>query len=110
MIISTLRRLDWVVTLCCGTLLGYMAWHAFGAPGGYEQLSTQRLVLAQKQADAQVLVGKREILEARVSLVRPESLDPDILDELARRELGWAGRDDLIALLKGGKLQVNSAP
>jgi cell division protein FtsB len=40
----------------------------------------------------------RERLERDVSLLRPESLDPDMLDERARAILNLAHSDDLIML------------
>ena len=40
----------------------------------------------------------RERLERDVSLLRPESLDPDMLDERARAILNLAHKDDLVML------------
>ena len=47
------------------------------------------------------LAGLREVrtrLERDVSLLRPDSLDPDMLDECARAILNLAHADDLIML------------
>jgi cell division protein FtsB len=40
----------------------------------------------------------RERLERDVALMRPESLDPDMLDERARAILNLARRDDVVML------------
>ena len=42
------------------------------------------------------LKSAQAALESRVQLMRPESIDPDMLDELARRTLEYVGPDDLI--------------
>jgi len=37
-------------------------------------------------------------LEHRVSLLRPESVDPDMLEEQARSRLGLTDRDEVVIL------------
>ncbi len=49
-------------------------------------------------ASSQGLKEVRERLERDVSLLRPESLDPDMLDERARAILNLANKDDLVML------------
>jgi len=43
------------------------------------------------------LLAEREKLEGKVSLLRPESIDPDLLDELARGNLELAKPTDVVA-------------
>jgi cell division protein FtsB len=50
-----------------------------------------------KQAAAK-LQGERETLEKRVSLLRSDHLDPDLLDEQARAALNLVGPDEIIIL------------
>ncbi len=55
----------------------------------------------RKDVLAGELAGLREVkgrLERDVALLRPESLDPDMLDERARAILNLAHPDDLIVL------------
>jgi hypothetical protein len=40
-------------------------------------------------------------LENKVVLLRPESIDPDLLDELARENLELAKPTDVVAFTKG---------
>jgi cell division protein FtsB len=42
------------------------------------------------------LRSERERLDKRVGLMRPDSIDPDMLDELARANLGFAKPGDLV--------------
>jgi len=93
-----LRRFDVIVTCACGALLGYFAWHAYKGPRGYPFLDKQRVNVAVLQKELDDSTAARDTLEYRVSLLRPEAIDPDLLDELARSELGMAGSDELIIL------------
>ena len=57
------------------------------------------LVKASKHlTDAQLdqLRNERERLDKRVGLMRPDSIDPDMLDELARANLGFGKPGDLV--------------
>ncbi len=90
------RRFDTTVTLVCLTLLGYFAWHASKGPRGFgfrDGLSTQASTLKSELAEIDT---RRLELEHRVSLLRPETIDPDMLDELARSQLEMAGPSDLV--------------
>ncbi len=39
---------------------------------------------------------EQEILERRVQLLRPDSLDPDMLEERARKVLNFAKKDEVV--------------
>lgn len=92
-----MRRFDLIVTCVCFALLGYFAWHAWKGPRGYplrDQLYAEMAVLDAKfEAEQKV----RLQLEHKASLLRPESIDPDILDEMARSQLQMARPGDLVA-------------
>jgi cell division protein FtsB len=47
-----------------------------------------------------VLQQERVRLEHKVGLLRPESIDPDLLDELARGWLDLARSGDIVAFTK----------
>ena len=92
-----MRRFDLIVTCVCCALLGYFAWHAWKGPRGFPY--RDGLV-----AEAELLKGKYEAtkaervrLENKVALLRPESIDPDLLDELARGQLELAKPTDVVA-------------
>ena len=51
-----------------------------------------------KQADLERVRGERLALEHRVRLLRPESVDPDLLEEQARARLGLSGPDEVVIL------------
>ncbi len=89
-------KFDLIVTAACLTLLGYFGWHAFYGPRGFGHRDA--LVLHQKelQRELDALLTGRKKLEKRVSLMRPDSIDPDLLDELARANLDYGRPTDLV--------------
>ena len=91
-----MRRFDLAVTCVCCALLGYFAWHAWKGPRGYpyqEGLEAKVATLTQKY-EAQK--SQKEQLERKVALLRPESIDPDMLDEMARKSLDLARPNELV--------------
>jgi cell division protein FtsB len=92
-----MRRFDIIVTTVCCALLGYFAWHAWMGPRGFhhkEERAAWAAELAGRHAD---LHSVRVRLEDKVVLLRPESIDPDLLDELARGTLELAKPTDVVA-------------
>jgi cell division protein FtsB len=90
------RKFDLSVTAICLALIGYFAWYGYEGPRGFnfrDDLVAKSEGLSQKLAG---LEAQRAILESRVQLMRPESVDPDLLDELARADLDFSKPDDLI--------------
>ncbi len=74
----------------------YFAYHAVHGDRGFlawrnleSRIEAQESLLAELQA-------QRQALDARVHLLRPESIDPDLLEETVRRFLGYGHPDDLI--------------
>ena len=83
--------------LACG-VGGYFAYHLQTGDHGLQaraDLEKRKAVLAGELAG---LKEVRKHLERDVALLRPESLDPDMLDERARAILNLAHPDDLVML------------
>ncbi len=80
-----------------GALLAvYFSYHLVQGEHGliaYRQLKTQ---VAMSQAEFDVLREEKSRLARRVRLLRPDSLDPDLLGEQARRMLGFVHPDELV--------------
>lgn len=93
-----ISKFDSVVTCACLGLLGFFAWHAQEGPRGFAfraKLASQSRQLSDELA---TIKKQRSDFETRVALLRPESVDPDMLDEMARSTLDVAGPNDLIVL------------
>ena len=87
--------------LAAVALIGYFAFHAYtgnygiNARKGYEA-DIERLTRLRDD-----LRNEREDLDRHVALLRPQSIDPDTVEELARRDLGFALPNDLVKLNPG---------
>ena len=92
-----MRRFDFVVTCVCCALLGYFGWHAYKGPRGFPYRDGLEVKVAMLKTKVEGLQQQREKLESKVSLLRPDSIDPDLLDELARGNLELAKPTDVVA-------------
>ena len=76
------------------SVLLYFVFHAiYGNRGvlAYFNL-TQKIDNAEK--DLEIIRAERLEMEHKVKSLKPESLDPDMLDEQARKSLGVAGKKE----------------
>ena len=79
--------------------IGYFGVNAFtGAHGLRAQADLDKQLVAMQQELGQ-LKAQRAVWEKRVSLLRSDRIDPDILDERARALLGYADPRDITLLL-----------
>ena len=78
--------------------VGYFAFHAFRGERGIISLRQ----LSHQVETAEILYSKiktkRKELEHRVSLLHPDSLDPDMLDERARIMLNYGLQNDIVII------------
>ena len=79
-------------------VVGYFSYHM--VQGEYGVLAYLQLQSKIERAEAlqAVLSQEREILESRVVLLHPDSLDRDLLEERARVMLNYARPDDVVIL------------
>jgi len=80
------------------SLVCYFAYHLFVGDRGlmaWVQLTDR---LRDSQATLAGLDAEKQTLDHRVSLLRPDHLDRDMLDERARTVLNLAGTDELVIL------------
>lgn len=80
------------------SLVGYFAYHLFAGDRGliaWVQLSDR---LRDSEATLAALDTEKQTLDHRVSLLRPDHLDRDMLDERARAVLNLAGPDEVVIL------------
>jgi cell division protein FtsB len=100
-LIGTLHLLDrryWLILFAYGLAL-YFGYHALSGSRGllaWQELSREIQATQQELAD---LRAERQALENKVSRLRSSSLDPDLIDELARRNLSLVEPLDVIILL-----------
>lgn len=76
--------------------LAYFAYHAIEGEYGLAALGRLAEREAQLTAELAALTASRAALDARVALLRPESLDPDLIEERARQALNLARPSDIV--------------
>jgi cell division protein FtsB len=95
------RRARFVLVPVLGALLvAYFGYHAIEGDRGllaYLKL-TQEIKKAEISRD--LIHADRDMLERRVALLRPDGVDPDMLDERVRLMLNLGRRDELTVMLQ----------
>jgi cell division protein FtsB len=92
------RKFDMVITGVSAALLGYFAWHGFEGPRGFPYRDRLMAEAEQLGGELAAIRQQRETLEIKVSQLRPQSVDPDLLDEMARAMLGMTRPGELVVL------------
>lgn len=80
-------------------VIGYFAFHAVEGDRGLRAYFALTLQTELARAERDALREEREAIEQRVNLLKPDSLDLDMLDERARMALNKVHEDDLVILL-----------
>ena len=93
----TLRQRLTVPAIAVG-LVAYFAFHALNGELGLVGKARIEPRYAELEKELAVVRGEREDLLRRVMLLRPESLDPDMIDERARASLNLVHSQELAIL------------
>jgi cell division protein FtsB len=91
---SALGRL-WMPLLTAG-FLAYFGYHAFHGQYGIFARAGLDAEAARLETELAMVRGEREALERHASRLRPQSLDLDLLDELAREKLNVLHADEVV--------------
>ena len=99
-----LRRILWasILPVISLALIVYFGFYSIYGEHGLLQLVTLKSELAVAQAQRGEIRAEREKLARRVVRMRPDSLDPDLLDEEARSSLGYMAPGEITIFDNGG--------
>jgi cell division protein FtsB len=89
-----------LLPFCCLLVLGYFAYHAVEGDYGLFALGKLEERVASLETELASLRAERERMETHVALMRPESLDRDMIDERAREALNMADAKDIVIFLE----------
>jgi cell division protein FtsB len=81
-------------------VIGYFGVNAYTGNHGLRAKQDLDQQIAQLTSELNALKDERTTWERRVALLRPESIDPDMLDERARALLDYADPRDLTLRIK----------
>lgn len=91
---SRLRGL--IVPACSIAVTLYFGYHVFYGDHGIFAWQRLEAQAAELDRDRDRVKQERLALEKKVQLLRPESIDPDLLDERVRATLNFAHANDVI--------------
>jgi cell division protein FtsB len=101
------RRARYVIVPLLGAMLvAYFGYHAVEGDRGL--LAYLRLIQELKKAEISrdLIQADRMLIERRVALLRPNGVDPDMLDERARIMLNLGRRDEMTIMLQRADLAI----
>ena len=93
------KLFDVLVCAGCVAMLSFFHWHATKGPRGLENHALKVAKLEVHEADLAKVRAKRDAIEARVKLMRPESVDPDMASQLVREMLGYEKDNSIVVNL-----------
>ncbi|AOO82332.1 FtsB family cell division protein [Bosea vaviloviae] len=84
--------------LVSGAVVSYFLFHAQHGTRGLEARDTLQGTLREMETELAALTVERKSWEQRLSLVRDEAVDRDLLEEMARNTLGRIHKNDVILM------------
>lgn len=90
--------MSFIFFVSCLLLTGYFGYHLVHGKYGLNARHDLEMRISKLNLDLSHLTERRERLDRDVALMQPEQIDPDMLDEQARRVLNMARPEDLILL------------
>jgi cell division protein FtsB len=86
-----------------GAAVGYFAWHAQHGERGLHAKIGYKIKAVQLELEIKALRAEKAQWERRVSLMRADSIDRDILEEQSRILLNVAHRNDIQVFLPAAR-------
>ena len=93
------RRVHFILGPIVGiALTGYFAYHLVEGERGFEAWLRLNREIRTATANLDTVRAQRKALDIRVSELRPEHVDPDLLDERIRATLNLIAPDDIVIM------------
>ena len=83
--------------------IAYFAYHAFAGEQGLGTWTDKQVELAKKQAQLAMLEAENAALQKDIARLTPGQIDPDLVEYLARRDLGFVYPGELVLVDRAGK-------
>ena len=93
------RRVHFILGPIVGiALTGYFAYHLVEGERGFKAWLRLNREIRTATANLDAVRAQRAALDLRVSNLRPEHVDPDLLDERIRATLNLVSPDDIVIM------------
>ena len=76
--------------------IAYFAYHAFAGEQGLGKWTDKQTELADKRAVLEALEAENAALQKDIARLTPGQIDPDLVEYLARRDLGFVYPGELV--------------
>src|SRR4029079_14190720 len=96
-IFALIRRV--AMPALAGIVVATFAGHAIAGPNGILAWGSYHRALQQRQAELSQIEQQRSQLRHRSQLLDPRKADPDMADQLVRKDLGLVRPDEVIVPL-----------
>ena len=80
-------------------LIAYFCYHSFSGQRGFIAFLRLNKDIKEKVIELSSLEKERQSIENKVKLLYPNTLDIDMLDEIARREMGLIAKEEKVIIL-----------
>ena len=84
--------------------VAYFAYHAFAGEQGLGQWTDKQRQLAEKKAILETLEAENAALQKDIARLTPGQIDPDLVEYLARRDLGFVYAGELVLVDRAVKV------
>jgi cell division protein FtsB len=87
-------------------VVGYFLYHTVQGDRGWLSMLRLQQQVNERQGELAQLQNDHHELEHRVQLMRPDSLDPDLLDEESRQLLNYSKPNEIVILTQPANKSV----
>lgn len=77
-------------------IIAYFAYHAFAGEQGLGRWTDKQTELAEKRALLEAIEAQNAALQKDIARLTPGQIDPDLVEYLARRDLGFVYPGELV--------------
>lgn len=92
------RTWQMIASIAGACIVGYFLYHTIeGERGWVAQVKLQNETFLKREKLSR-LRQERQALERKVKMMRPEKVDPDLLEEEARRSLNYSKPNEIVIL------------
>jgi cell division protein FtsB len=98
MILANKHKWQTIASALGACVVGYFIYHTVQGDRGWLSMVRLQQQVQLAEDNLSQLQKDRQQLEHRVQLMRPESMDPDLLDEKSRELLDYSKPGDVIIL------------
>ena len=80
-------------------IVGYFVYHTIEGDHGWRAMTKLQAQVSTAESTLSALQSEHKDLDRRVQMMRPEHLDPDLLDEESRKQLDYSKPNEVVIMM-----------